>query len=159
MIQRFLLLRYKWQWENWTFAGFIRAFSEPVNPTWLPEAPDSRCPAHPEECSEARVAKRRRCQGNEVPEAVMRLAKAFQEGELANPFSEPVYDFRACGSKGAAGRIAIGGNCFYAFKNLSAEDKEKVVAGTVTVETLHWLFLLLAAGALVYIAWRSWRKE
>lgn len=159
MIQRFLLVRMKWQWENWTFAGFIRVFSQPVNPRWLPDAPDSLCPAHPERCSPRAIANRHEKQDTpweKVPARVKELAKAFQEGKLDNPFSEPIYDFF---DKTGHGSILIGDNSFYTYKDLSPEVRRLVIPGTVTVERLPWLFLLLAAGALVYIAWRSWRKE
>lgn len=160
MIQRFMLMRMKWQWERWTFAGFIRAFSQPVNPRWLPDAPDSLCPAHPQQCGAGPVSKRRKIQSStwaEVPAKCREFAEKFRDGQLASPFGEPIYDFAGCGvtSKG----LNIGGNCFYRYADLSAADKTNVIPGTVSVEKFPWLYLLAAGGLLAYLAYRAWKKE
>jgi len=151
MLDRFLLFNSRWVSEGWDFARFIRAFSQPVNPTWA--YPDeARMAKHPEACTPDKLARRRKLQGyldGSVHDGWARIlmdapipakyALAFAEGELADPFPEPIYDFAACsltakqkasGSRPGSG-INIGGNCFLTYNDLNTKERERVIVGRV----------------------------
>ena len=181
MMMRFQLMNMQWLQSGWPFGKFIRAFSQPVNPRWI-DPYGVKCTAHPDHCTPSRIAKRKKYQAylDNYPTAdgwarlsyaapkPAQYAEAFQNGDLDNPFSEPIYDFAACwltkkqalgGSRPSPG-LDIDGNCFLRYQDLSKSDKEAVVAGRVyTGIAAHTIGVgYIAFGAIATAAAWAWGR-
>jgi hypothetical protein len=120
--------------EHWpTFAAFMRAFSQPINPDWARGGKKAK--AHPEYATEAMLQRREEITNtpwSQMPPTPRLAAELFAMGQLSNPVPEAV-DFAAKAlvkKKGLDGRT-IGGNTFIA----AADDPWKWSPGRVTVDT------------------------
>jgi hypothetical protein len=140
MMNRFLLVDYRWQKAGWSFERFITEFSQPVNPDWL-DPSGALCQRWPEHCTPAKISRRRTIQVaswktvQRVSPDGVKYAQAFQEGDLPNPFPEPVYDFAAASVVVRQNRpgpgINIGGNVFIRYEDLKPEELKYVIPGEV----------------------------
>lgn len=178
MMMRFQLMKMKWVQGNWDFGRFIQAFSQPVNPAWA-DPTGFFCKKHPASCTASRLARRKKLIGfidagnweafKAYAPAPAKFAQMFVDGELPNPFHEPIYDFAACsltqkqtskGSRPSAG-INIGGNCFLRYQDLSTSERKYVVPGEVYVGakahlSVIWPIVIGLAGG-IFLIWRRMR--
>lgn len=125
-LQRFLLLDWIWLKEGWSFARFLRAYSQPINPKYRYQGPI--------EVQEHR----RHITEDAIPQDVLALARSFASGDLPNPFPEPVYGFVSKGSWAGEGRpgpgITIGGNTHVNFQALKADERRGILFQTADAD-------------------------
>jgi hypothetical protein len=142
-IQRFLLIRYRWLNEGWTFARYLQAHSQPINPEWSSNGVFCRVGGKyygKAECSSDKLAKRDRCCNDPVPADMLALAESFASGEIPNPFPEPTYDFAAdwlVKKQGRSGAILVGSapyNAHLTYASLRSDERGGVIPGAVRVE-------------------------
>lgn len=93
-----------------TFAGLVRAYCQPVNPSWA-VAGDGKCLEVPEACTPAHIARRARIRSLSWDQlgAVRGYVQDFAAGRLENPVPGMV-DWLA--GPWAGGVVSIGGNVF-----------------------------------------------
>jgi len=179
LMMRFQLVDSIWRSSGWPFAKFIQAFSQPVNPSWL-DPTGAKCTQHPNSCTPTLLARRKMIQAylatesgweglkSKVPKCTQ-FAERFYEGDLPNPFHDPVYDFAACSltkKQMASGHrpgygINIGGSCFLPYSDLNSKEKAKVIPGrVVTGVAAHALggayVIVGVVGAAAAWAWARW---
>jgi hypothetical protein len=184
LMMRFMLVDRIWLKSGWTFGKFIRAFSQPTNPLWL-DPNGKKCLQSPARCTPSQIARRQMIQAYlepamttddgwaglsvKVPLATQ-FAQRFVDGDLDNPFPEPVYDFAACfltqkhkdiGIRPGVG-LNIDNQCFLTYSDLNAEEKSDVIPGRVHsgaaahASALTYLAIGTAAGAAAWIWARFW---
>lgn len=140
-MDRFHLVRARWNTEGWPFVRLLTAHSQPVNDLWI-DPDGEKCRAHPEACTASRIARRKYIQGLTQADleriGVWDLALAAQDGSLPRTIAEPTYDFAACSLTSKQGRPCpgtnINGNCILTYECLKDGEREDVIPGTVTVE-------------------------
>lgn len=121
MFRRYMNIKFAWLTMTSTFAGFIRAFSQPVNPAWL--LGGSKCPDNsPQGCEKERTDRRVRIQNDPIPEKYLDFARKFADGEIEDSLPVPCYNFRACDGAAKKGSINLEGNCFYPKELLSKSE-------------------------------------
>lgn len=169
MLNRYLLINYKWMQVGWSFEKFVQSFSQPVNPKWL-DPNGEMCRRRPGDCTESRINRRRRIQGaswtavKRISPDGVRYARMFADGQLPNPFPEPIYDFaskKRVLSQGFAGPgITIGGNTFLRYSDLKEGDlKNAVVAGEVHTGTAAYKAAWAAVAFAALGAASAWLLE
>jgi hypothetical protein len=166
-MDRLHLVNARWSQEGWSLRQLIQAHSQPVNPLWI-DPDGSKCRQHPQYCTAAHIARRKRIQGLSRAQLEQigswRFALMAQAGDLPRTIAEPTYDFAACSLTGKQSRpckgIDLGGNCFLNYDCLKASEKQQVIPGEVVVEgvipapgvSLPFLGVLIA-GAGGLFAW------
>jgi len=180
-VQRYLLIRYRWLNEGWSFARYVRGHSQPINPRWRRDgdfcSPGSKYWDNPElraeNCNPTQLNRRDKFQLSPVPADMMELAENFAQGKYEEPFGEPVYDFASkelvARQKRPGPGITIGGNTFINRAAMKPDEIDGIIAGTVSVEprigpipkTLSWILavpVLLGVGygiKRIYDAWMA----
>jgi len=161
-INRFLLVKYRWLNEGWSFKQYVQSHSQPINPDWRRDGkfcrPGGKYHGNQTYCNETQLARRDKYQTQPVPAKIYALAEKFAAGDIPTPFVEPTYDFAACWLTKKQGRpnpgVSIGGNCHLTYSSLKPGEVGGVLKGYVSVEgssilppseiTLPFLGLFLA---------------
>ena len=172
-IRRFLLINYKWMSQGWPFWKYLQAHSQPINPQWLRTGkycrPGGQYYGNPKHCSEASLKKRDKWQKGKVPAKWMKLAQAFSEGKVANPFYEVTYDFAADwlvdGQKRPGKPILMGKapyNAHLTYSNLKPKEQKTVIPGDVFIAAPAGMvglasgLILVGVGAFAIYLWRKY---
>lgn len=167
-MMRFLLVKYVWLQTGWSFTRYMQAHSQPINPEWREDGafcrPGGKYHGTPD-CSEHRLRLRDTFQltpYDQVPEGDRKLAEAFAEGNVPNPFEVPVYDFAAdsrvkkqfsTGKRPGVG-LLVGGNRFLRYEDLNDQERKGVLEGTVDVGLAAYAPtpVVMSLGAVVLIS-------
>jgi len=126
---------YRSKWSS--FKDLIRAFSQPVNPAWLPGS--EKCLQYPDSCTPAQLNKRVRIQSEswyEIPDICRTYALAFASNTLIDPLGESYVNFASTAYAKSIG-VNVGGNYFLT----DAQDKMSWSDRTLArVEETHEVF-------------------
>lgn len=163
-----------------TFAGLVRAHSQPVNDVWRATGQacaqggswGARAPSNwfgEEECSPERLARRESCRSltwEQIHPTVRDVVERFGAGKLPNPLPRAV-DFAAKSVRPKAGLAVvkrIGANVFYTTADSRAWPTGfvKMIAPDGSVATdapSGGLVAVLLAAAGAAFAYRSWRRS